>query len=251
MPFIPKLPTWNTEVAVLTWNPGTETFLPGGGFTGQLYHPHRGQPGTMFGDLYLVYPKEDDIIKDPRVYDIDPWVDEPPYGDVVEFTWPTVGGSSKRYWVLQVHPRWLGFPNEHICARLRLMTATASDIVVTQPVMTWDGPGGSFATDGTCLDCDTFDDTLMDIDFISAGLWRGSSFTWPCIGVDVRWEVFFTDPAVATLRLRETISGTTVKQWIADRTGWNGTDDLTFDIDGGTGDLLRCVWPDPVILTPS
>ena len=251
MPFIPRLPTWNTTVGYLTYDAIADAWVDGGTILGQIYHPHRGQPGTMFGDLYFVYPKESDVLKDPRVYGIDPWEQSPPYGDIVAMQFPSVGGGTYQYWVLQVHPRWLGFPNEHLCARLRMVTVPA--VEPTDP----DPPGEPVplditvftASDGECDACEVLNDTFA-CDLGETPLFNSNPFDWSCSSTgSAYWQAYYFGEGLI-VNLRENGDGDTIiATWGATTTGWDFASSLECTLSSGADP--RCTWPETIDVEPS
>jgi len=155
-----------TEVLPVLYQGEGAGWIDGDPIMCQVRHPELTMaPGTMFNDLLLLYSAADNVLTDPRVFNLDPFEVSPPYGDVARFTWPTSGGSLKSYWVIQVSPRRLGFPDEHIVARLRELTSlelldllpidpglssivadpdeiTDDDISTSTITVTYLGPGG-------------------------------------------------------------------------------------------------------------
>lgn len=117
MVFIPRLPSFNTEVQYSNYDPDTEGWLPWGELAGQIYTPQRGPDDEEGGNLYFVYPKEDNVLTGgAQRHDMDK-------GDTLKIEYPTGSGEFHLFNVEEVFPRWLGFPNEHLMAILRRLTA--------------------------------------------------------------------------------------------------------------------------------
>lgn len=117
MGFVPRLPSWNTSVSVyhIVWEEPGHVYKAD--VTGQVYYPRRTRvwPENL---LYFMFPRLDfDIIHGRRYYYNAPH-DEL---DVLEIEWPSNSGNFWWYYVYETEPRWLGFPNEHICATINFL----------------------------------------------------------------------------------------------------------------------------------
>lgn len=113
MAFIPRLPTWNLSVTPYQYQPATRTRVAIANVLMQMYPPLRTSDNEGSSDGYLVYPKENDVFKDPREYNDGG-------SDAVVFTW---NGKLWAFVIEQVLPRFAGFPNGHLMALVRRMSA--------------------------------------------------------------------------------------------------------------------------------
>lgn len=117
MPFIPKLPTWNTEITPYLWQNDEQTFIPGIPFQGQVYTMKRVAEVEGVEAMYVVYPKEEMQLRDPKIWDR-------LVGDAISF----LHRGNRRYWfVFQQAPRWLNFPNEHNMVLITELNKTQKD----------------------------------------------------------------------------------------------------------------------------
>lgn len=115
-PIVFRLPTWILTVTPYTLDPISGVRTAGIPFPAQMYPPVRTSDNQGASDGYLVYPKDVDALHDPSDYNL--------VGtDAVTFPW---NGKTWSYNVIQVLPRWAGFPNEHLLALLDRMTAEAA-----------------------------------------------------------------------------------------------------------------------------
>lgn len=113
MAYVPRLPTWNLTVNRYSFNLADRTRTAGASFLAQMYPPVRTSDNEGASDGYLVYPKESDVLKDPREYN-------GLGNDAITITYL---GKVYGFVVEQVLPRFAAFPNQHLMALLRRMTA--------------------------------------------------------------------------------------------------------------------------------
>lgn len=186
MAFIPKLPTWHNTVTVYRATDGVWNLL--GTITGQVYTPLRNQDDEDGGLIYFQYPKSTAIVLR------DEFQGE---ADIVEIPMP--GGLPVQiYYVRDVRPRWLGFPNEHLIADLQRVRTAA----IVPPPPAWDPDIGAppdppfsppppvgigsclelvttgFDT-GECDDCGLLNGTRR-LNLVSPSHWESAEFDFPC-----------------------------------------------------------------------
>lgn len=117
------LPTWNTWITPWRFDIATRTRTMGTQFKGQMYPPIRTSDNEGASDGYLVYPKTNDVFRDPKEFN-------QAGTDAFTFAW---NGKTWGYVVEQVLPRWMNFPNEHLLAIVRRMTQ-AELVLIAGPV---------------------------------------------------------------------------------------------------------------------
>lgn len=232
MVFTPRLPTFNTIVTPFLYNPGSQDWTQGSTFEAQPYYAHRGQPGTQLGGvLFLSYAKEDNVLRDPCVFDLNVFEKFPPPADVVSFEFPSDSGVQHYYWVMTVNPRWLNFPNEHLSAYLKQMT------LVEQAAVLGGGDGSILATldwsgasNGDCDSCDTLALSFNLTEPTMLGS-QTEPFDWSCTTSGQAIWTWGNAPAfgIAFAYLQDP-EGYTYAAYQADSSGWDGNSPITLNL---------------------
>jgi hypothetical protein len=115
MAFVPHLPTWiNTaelyRVNAVTLATTFEALVPG-----QLYYPRRGPASSSLGELYFLHPLTSNVLLEEGQLPTNLF-------HLLRLEVPSGSGLYKGYGVRLVYGRWLGFPNEHLVARVQQLT---------------------------------------------------------------------------------------------------------------------------------
>lgn len=118
-------------VNVAAWlrDSGAGTWPTSAAIAANIVYPQlTAAPGTMFGDLYMLYPSSSNILRDKAEFNKDVFDYGFPDADVVIIEQPSASGNMVAYQVLQVHPRELGQVGEHLAARLARLTTTQAGL---------------------------------------------------------------------------------------------------------------------------
>lgn len=235
MAFIPRLPTFDTEVQYSSYDPDDEIWLLWEDLVGQIYTPQRGPDDEQGGNLYFVYPKEDNVlVGGAQRHDMDK-------GDTLKIEYPTGSGEFHLFNVEEVFPRWLGFPNEHLMAILRRLTeaqetertgvgipsATESQCFITPDpatglVASADPGSGTVGVEQMYLSVivkDTFGNVLSGINCFSA----------PSDSTDLWYSPLTPDPSIS--------NGSGLGEWLIGRLS-AGTCDFAVQIERSPGDYI-------------
>lgn len=252
MAFVPKLPTFNVTVEVWQYQLAEDYWeetleeLPS-----QVYTQLRTQDGDAKGTLYLEYAKENDWLRD--------YVDYGNIGktDAVVIRFPTTEDVRYvGYWVRDVQPRWLGFPNEHIMATLEKMTPDElNEVITSEPppeppdVVTLNSTG--FGT-SECEDCTALSTSHL-LDLFS---YDGNTAIWKTTQ-DFDCVEGFTEIDIAVAYVRGSsilsvtmslVGGATIAQWFRDDlVDWDYSTGQNVDLTFGTED---CPWTILVNVSP-
>lgn len=134
MAFVPKQPTFLLDVTPWSFDIATRVRTMGTTFKAQMYPPIRTSDNEGSSDGYIVYPKANNVLKDPRQYNN-------AGTDALTFAWL---GMTWGFVVEQVLPRWISFPNEHLMCLVRRMTL-AELVGIAGPLPLPPAPDDEFA----------------------------------------------------------------------------------------------------------
>lgn len=233
MAFVPRLPTFHLEMTPYhaqfdyTWDVQPVVMC-------QLYTLKRVAEVIGREAMYVVYPKEDNVLRDPLQNDR--------RNDAVMID---TGQGEIWYWVFQVEPRWAGFPNAHWMALLFQMTPSEVALVQFGPPPTPPPGGLALAAfgEGTCTECDVFP-TSATLTPVDDGRWESGPIDWDCAelpGLQVVW-VIVKSATFIYAALQEVDYSQQYAVWTKDLTLWTGSYPIFLGLDSG-GNADTCDWP--------